>query len=83
MEGMPISHKKAINRYAQKLLQCGHIQDTRVLFNKYLYVKAKFLLEMREDHLYELLLFLHLESSDTISVECGFPAGKGLCASCR
>ena len=74
---------KALICYAQTLIQCGHIQDITVLFDKYMYVKANFLPEMRKDRFSKLLFFLHLESSDIVAAECGCPVGKGVCASCR
>ena len=38
---------------------------------------------MRKDRIYKLFLFLDLNTSDIISAECGCPAGKGPCASCK
>ena len=76
MDGIPVSDMKAVNSSAQNLFQCGHIQDIKVIFDKYMCVQAKCLPEMRKDHVYKLLLFLDLESSGIVGAECGCPAGK-------
>ena len=68
---------------AQNLFRCGHIQSIRVLFDKHMYVKANCLPEMRKDRVYKLLFFLDLESSNIVATECGYPEGKGPCASCK
>ena len=83
VDGMPVSDMKAINISAQNLFRCGHIEDIRVFFDKYMCVRTKCLPEMRKDLVYKLLLFLDLESSDIVAAECGCPAGKGPCASCK
>ena len=83
VDGMPASDMKAINSSAMNLFRCGHVQDIRVNFDKYMCVQAKCLPEMRKDRIYKLLLFLDLESSDIVAAECGCPAGKGPCASCK
>lgn len=83
VDGMPVSDMKAINNSAQNLFRCGHIQDIKVLFDKHMCVKANCLPEMRKDRVYKLLLFLDLESADIVAAECGCPAGKGPCASCK
>ena len=80
---MPASDMKVINNSAVYLFRCGHVQGIRVNFEKYMCVQAKCLPEMRKDHIYKLILFLDLESSEIIAAECGFPAGKGPCASCK
>ena len=46
-------------------------------------MKANCLPEMRKDRVYKILLFLDLESSDIVAAECGCPAGKAPCASCK
>ena len=83
VDGMPASDMKVINNSAVYLFHCGHVQDIRVNFEKYMCVQAKCLPEMRKDRIYKLILFLDLESSEIIAAECGCPAGKGPCASCK
>ena len=83
VDGMPANDMKAINNSAMYLFCCGHVQDIKVNFEKYVCVQAKCLPEMRKDRIYKLILFLDLESSEIIAAECGCPAGKGPCASCK
>ena len=48
VDGMPASDMKAINNSAVYLFCCGHVQDIRVNFEKYMCVQAKCLPEMRK-----------------------------------
>ena len=83
VDGTPASDMKAINSSALNLFKCGHIQNIQICIDKYLYVTSKCVPEMRKDRIYKLRLVLDLLSLDIIGAECGCPAGKGPCASCK
>ncbi len=83
VDGMPSDDIKAINSRALNLFRSGHIQCIRTRTNKHILIQANCLLEMRKDRVYKLFLSLDLATSDIISAECGCPAGKGPCASCK
>ena len=83
VDGMPADDMIAINSRALNLLRSGHIQHIKTLSAEYLFIQADCMPEMRKDRMYKLLLCLDLNTSDIVSAECGCPAGKGPCASCK
>ena len=74
---------KSINKSAENLFICGHVQNIQFLeVDKFIYIKAKCLPEMRKDRVYILKAVLKARELDIVYVECGCPAGmgpKGIC----
>ena len=83
VDGMPADDMKAINCRALNLFQSGSIQHIKTLSAEYLFIQADCMPEIRKDRMYKLLLCLDLNTLDIVSAECGCPAGKGPCASCK
>ena len=83
VDGMPADGMKAIISRAINIFQSGHIQHIKALSAEYLFIQADCMPEMRKDCMYKLLLCLDLNTSDIVSGECGCPAGKIPCASCK
>ena len=52
-------------------------------YDKHIYIQAKCLPEMRKDRVYKILLCMDANVYDVIGTECGCPAGKGPCGSCK
>ena len=84
IDGMPASDIKGMNSSALSLFKCGHIQEIVVcrLQQDRVCMKANCLPEMRKDCIYKLTLILD-NSFDVVGAECGCPAGKGPCGSCK
>lgn len=83
VDGMPSSDVKAINSSALNMFRCGHIQDIMISYDKHIYIQAKCLPEMRKDRVYKAFLCMDANVYDVIGAECGCPAGKGPCGSCK
>lgn len=83
-DGKVAGDLKSINKSAENLFICGHIQSVQcVEVNKIIYVKAKCLPEMRKDRVYLLKVAIKSEESDILYAECGCPAGMGPRGSCK
>ena len=83
-DGLPASDFKSVNNSAEYLFRCGHVQAILFCSNeKYLFIKAKCLPEMRKDRVYLLNMALIRPGCDIVSAECGCPAGKGPQGSCK
>ena len=83
-DGLPASDFKSVNNSAEYLFRCGHVQAILVCSNeKYLFIKAKCLPEMRKDRVYLLNMAIIRPGCDIVSAECGCPAGKGPQGSCK
>ena len=83
-DGKAAGDLKSINKSAENLFTCGHIQSIQVyLSESYLYLKAKCLPEMRKDRVYLLKMALKSEGNDIVFAECRCPAGKGPRGSCK
>ena len=83
-DGFPADDFKAINKRAENLFICGHIQCIQVLrHDSQLLFKANCLPEMKKDKVYIVKLGLNASSFDIIYAKCGCPAGKGPQGSCK
>ena len=82
-DGMPSSDVKTINSSAVNMFRCGHVQDIMIGYDKHMYIQVKCLPEMRKDRVYKILLCMDANVNDAIGAECGCPAGKGPCESCK
>ena len=51
--------------------------------DKYMYVKANCIPEMRKDRVYLLRVAIQCNGYDIVHAECGCPAGRGPHGSCR
>ena len=76
---------KSINKSADNLFICGHIQNILcVQVDKMVFIKCKCLPEMRKDHVYFIKLVIRSEAESVIVyAECGCPAGRGPMGSCK
>lgn len=83
IDGMPSSDVKAINTSALNMFRCGHVQDIMIGYDKHIYIQAKCLPEMRKDRIYKVVLCMDANVFDVVGAECGCPAGKGPCGSCK
>ena len=83
VDGMPSSDVKAINSSALNMFRCGHVQDIMIGYDKHIYLQAKCLPEMRKDRTYKVVLCMDANVFDVVGAECGCPAGKGPCGSCK
>ena len=64
-DGLPAGDFKAINKSAENLFICGHIQNIQVcLTDDHLLMKAKCLPEMRKDRVYFLKMALNVNTFD-------------------
>ena len=81
---LPAGDFKSINKSAENLFRCGHVQaiHTTVSYNM-LFVKSKCLPEMRKDRVYHVRMAINNNSYDIVNAECGCPAGCGPCGSCK
>ena len=50
---------------------------------KCLFMKAKWIPEMRNDRVYFVQMALTMDSFDVMNVQCGCPAGRGPHGSCK
>lgn len=83
-DGLPAGDFKAINRSAENLFVCGHVQSIQVCAtDNNLFIKAKCLPEMRKDRVYLLRMVLNVKTFDIFFAECGCPAGLGPQGSCK
>ena len=76
-DSLPVNDLKAINKSAQNLFKCGHVQDIKVANDKHLYIQSKFIPKMKKNHIYKINLLLDKETLNIAQTECGCPAGKG------
>ena len=82
-DSLPAADLKSVNKSAEILFRCGHVQDIQVCTTKeFVFVKAKCIPEMRKDRVYHLGLVLQSCNMDIVHAECGCPAGKGPYGSC-
>ena len=82
-DGLPAGDFKTINKSAENLFVCGHVQNIQVCAtDNNLFIKAKCLLEMQKDRVYLLRVVLNVKSFKTFA-ECGCPAGLGPQGSCK
>ena len=72
-----------INSSALNMFRCGHVQDIMIGYDKHIYLQAKCLPEMRKDRIYKVVLCMDANVFDVVGAECGCPAGKGPCGSCK
>ena len=83
-DGKVASDLKLINKSAENLFICGHIQNVQCTeVDELIYIKCKCLPEMRKDRVYLLKLAIKLEDMEIVHAECGCPAGKGPRGSCK
>ena len=83
-DGLPAGDFKAINKSAENLFMCGHVQNIQVCAtDNNLFIKAKCLPEMRKDRVYLLRVVLNVKTFDIFFAECGCPAGLGPQGSCK
>ncbi len=83
-DGLPAGDFKAINKSAEYLFRCGHIQSIEYIVSKNnIYIKSQCLPEMRKDRVYNVCIGLEADCSDIIYAACGCPAGKGPRGSCK
>ena len=84
MDGLPAGDFKGINKSAEYLFCCGHIQSIQYcIYMKIMYIKSNCLPEMRKDRIYKVCIGLEIGSSDIAYAACGCPAGKGPRGSCK
>ena len=83
-DGEAVDNLKSINKSAENLFHCGHVQALLVTSTgEYWWVKADCRPEMKKDKLYRMIMSLSKGSWDINSAICGCPAGKGPSASCK
>ena len=83
-DSLPATDLKSINKSADNLFRCGHVQEIVVCTTtSLLFLRAKCVPEMRKDRIYKLGLALQADSFDITHAECGCPAGKGPHGSCK
>ena len=81
---LPASDFKSINKSAENLFRCGHVQAIQIATSADLvYLKANCIPEMRKDRLYSMKMIISTNSYDVLNAECGCPAGKGPNCSCK
>ena len=60
-DGLPATDLKSVNKSAENLFRCGHVQDIIVCTaNMSIFVRAKCIPEMRKDRVYKLSLALQI-----------------------
>ena len=77
---------KSINKSAEGLYNCGHVQTIQVkhsIEDECVYIQAKCLPKMRKDKVYLLQMVLKSDEYDIIFAKCGCPAGKAPHGSCK
>ena len=79
MDGIPAGDFKAINKSAEYLFRCGHIQSIQyfIYYMNIMYIISNCLPETRKDRIYKVCIGLEIGSSDIVNAACGCPAGKG------
>ena len=83
-DNLPAADFKSMNKSAEGLFRCGHIQAIQVCStNEYLFLKANCIPEMRKDRVYHVRMALSKDGYDVSHVECGCPAGIGPHGSCK
>ena len=83
-DSRPAGDVKSINKSAEYLFKCGHVQSIKFAeVNNYYCFMAKCLPEMRKDRIYWLKMALLSDSFDIHHAECGCPAGRGPQGSCK
>ena len=83
-DGKAANDFKSINKSAENLFHCGHVQALLVTAkDEYWWVKADCRPEMKKDKMYKMIMSLCKGSWDINSAMCGCPAGKGPSASCK
>ena len=83
-DGKVANDFKSINKSAEGLYKCGHVQNVQVLTDsQFIYIKSKCLPEMRKDRVYLMIVALKSKEYDVVLAECGCPAGKGPYGSCK
>ena len=73
---------KSINKLAENLYICGHIQNivAHHEISPFLYIKARCLPEMRKDRNYRILMAIVIVTGE---IQHGCPAGAGPMGSCK
>ena len=83
-DGKAANDFKSINKSAENLFHCGHVQALLITCkDEYWWVKADCRPEMKKDKMYKMIMSLCKGSWDINSALCGCPAGKGPSASCK
>ena len=83
-DSLPAADFKSVNKSAEGLFRCGHVQAIQVCStDKCLFVKAKCIPEMRNDRVYFVQMTLSMDSFDVMNAQCGCPAGRGPHGSCK
>ena len=83
-DGKAANDFKSINKSAENLFHCGHVQALLVTSkDEYWWVKADCRPEMKKDKMYKMIMSLCKGSWDINSAMCGCPAGKGPSAPCE
>ena len=83
-DSLPAGDFKSINKSAENLFKCGHIQMLQsVTVDGTVFVKANCLPEMKKDRIYVVKIALEKEKFDMLGAECGCPAGRGPHGSCK
>ena len=83
-DGLPAGDFKAINKSAEYLFRCGHVQHIKYCSTPDItFIKADCLPEMRKDRTYKIVIGLEKSSFDIVFAVCGCPAGKGPSGSCK
>ena len=83
---LPAADFKSVNKSAENLFWCGHVQSIQVCSTEtHLYVRANCLPEMKKDGVYHVCMCMALTIGgyDLAHAECGCPAGKGPHGSCK
>ena len=77
-DGLPAGDFKAINKSAQYLFGCGHVQHIEYCCTSDVtYVRTNCIPEMRKDRFYKIVVELDNSTFDIAFAVCGCPAGKG------
>ena len=83
-DGHPAEDLKSVNKSAENLFRCGHVQEIKVCSTiKFIFLRARCVPEMRKDRVYKLALALQTDNLDVVQAECGCAAGKGPHGSCK
>ena len=83
-DSLPRSGFKYVNKSAQGLFRCGHVQAIQVCSTeKHLFVKAKCIPGLRNDRVCLVQMVLTMDAYDVVNAQCSCPAGKGPCGSCK
>ena len=83
-DGKAANDFKSINKSAENLFWCGHVQGLSVVCeDEYWWIKADCRPEMKKVKMYKMMMSLCKGSWDINSALCGCPASKGPSASCK